>query len=458
MIKQIEINEIDAFKNCKLQRLELAISLTKLIAGFTEGGVIALNNSWGSGKTTFIKMWEGHLKAEKITTINFNAWENDFEDSPLVALIAELKNKFNVNGESNFKEILKYGGKLALDIGQVLVKNIVDKYVGDDTVSGIIDAVNKSSNEIFAKEIDNYLDRKNSIEDFKKSLTSFVTNNSEKLPIVFFIDELDRCRPSYAVKLLECVKHIFSVPNVVFILSMDKTQLCHSINGFYGSEKFDSSDYLRRFIDIEYSLPKVTNREYFINLLDRLDFKKLMLDKYSPDYTSKFLKSCEAYFKNLSLRQIEKIFIHLSINIKTFDIQFSSLNILIYLLYIKNFHPDFYDKIRNYKVDLKELMDLFQNIYITDFKSNSYLNKNDITLLQAQIVYSYNNYARSFQTVPESLFTQNNESGSTEINSKLLSEINQESFSKNLVDVDRGYSDVRPDDLKDICNWIEFMN
>ncbi|MEJ5143942.1 KAP family P-loop NTPase fold protein [Sphingobacterium sp. MYb388] len=458
MIKQIEINEADAFKNCKLQRHELAISLTKLISGFTEGGVIALNNSWGSGKTTFIKMWEGLLKEENFTTINFNAWENDFEDSPLVALIAELKNKFNTNGESTFKEILKHGGKITLDIGQVLAKNIVKKYIGNQTISDIIDAVNKSSNEIFAKEIDNYLERKNSIEEFKKSLSSFVTENSEKLPIIFFIDELDRCRPSYAVKLLECVKHIFSVPNVVFILSIDKTQLCHSINGFYGSEKFDSSDYLRRFIDLEYSLPKVTNREYFINLLDRLDFKELMLEKYDSIYTSKFLKSCEAYFKNLSLRQIEKIFLHLSINIKTFDIQFSSLNILIYLLYIKNFHSDFYHKIRNYKVDLNEFMNLFQNIYITDFKSNSYLNKNDITLLQAQIVYSYNNYARSFQIFPESLFIQNNESGSTEINSKLLSEINQESFYKNLVDIDKGHTDVAPDDLKDIFNWIEFMN
>ena len=50
------------------------------------------------------------------------------------------------------------------------------------------------------------------------------------------IDELDRCRPSYAVEILEMAKHLFSVDRVVFVLSINRDQLAHSVKVLYGSD------------------------------------------------------------------------------------------------------------------------------------------------------------------------------------------------------------------------------
>jgi hypothetical protein len=75
-------------------------------------------------------------------------------------------------------------------------------------------------------------------------------------PLVYMVDELDRCNPTFAVKVLERIKHLFDVPNVVFVLSIDKRQLACSVKGFYGSNEIDADEYLRRFIDVDYYLPK----------------------------------------------------------------------------------------------------------------------------------------------------------------------------------------------------------
>jgi hypothetical protein len=69
-----------------------------------------------------------------------------------------------------------------------------------------------------------------------------------------FIDELDRCRPTYSIAMLERIKHLFDVDGVVFVLATDATQLSHSIKAVYGSE-FDSKRYLQRFFSRTYKLP-----------------------------------------------------------------------------------------------------------------------------------------------------------------------------------------------------------
>ena len=94
--------------------------------------------------------------------------------------------------------------------------------------------------------------RKKNIISFKNSLANFIEKSTEDKPVVFIIDELDRCRPNYAVEVLEQIKHLFSVPKIVFVLSIDKEQLGHAVRGVYGSEKLNADEYLRRFIDILY--------------------------------------------------------------------------------------------------------------------------------------------------------------------------------------------------------------
>lgn len=79
---------------------------------------------------------------------------------------------------------------------------------------------------------------------------------------------MDRCNPNYAVSVLERVKHLFDVPNIIFVLAINKTQLCNAIQGYFGSTTMDANEYLKRFIDIEYNLPMNNIDKYCEYLYD----------------------------------------------------------------------------------------------------------------------------------------------------------------------------------------------
>ena len=112
------------------------------------------------------------------------------------------------------------------------------------------------------------------IEEFKEKLESMAnagTTEAERAdagghkPLLVMIDELDRCRPTYAVELLETAKHLFAVDQVVFVLAVNRTELQHAVKALYGNE-FKADGYLRRFIDLDVHLPE-PNLENFLNEL-----------------------------------------------------------------------------------------------------------------------------------------------------------------------------------------------
>src|SRR5690606_19586965 len=126
----------------------------------------------------------------------------------------------------------------------------------------------------------------------------------------------DRCRPNYSVKVLECIKHLFSIPNILFVLSIDKMQLQHAINGFYGSDNFDSEEYLRRFIDLEYSLPRPSTDRFITSLYKKLGVLNEFISFYGNSFKG-ILDTTVLFYKNLNLRKIEKLVVHLSIILKS---------------------------------------------------------------------------------------------------------------------------------------------
>jgi hypothetical protein len=94
------------------------------------------------------------------------------------------------------------------------------------------------------------------LAEMKRSLNAVVDllkDGEQVAPIVIIIDELDRCRPTYAIKLLEEIKHLFDVPGLVFVFGMHGDQLAHSVKAAYG-QQFEATSYLSRFIGRRYKL------------------------------------------------------------------------------------------------------------------------------------------------------------------------------------------------------------
>src|SRR5699024_2835239 len=181
------------------------------------------------GKTTFLNMWKAYLENEGYSTVYFNCWKNDFVDDPFIAFVEEFREQLDseVIGRE-FKE-------KATEVGKCLIKNIPGvamKIVKDKIGFDVEQVVSEDDLELMVKsKLDDYTNAKNSVSKFKEELNKLGIRNIEKTnkPLIVFVDELDRCRPNFAIALLERVKHFFNVDNIIFILGVDKESLGNSI-------------------------------------------------------------------------------------------------------------------------------------------------------------------------------------------------------------------------------------
>ena len=265
--EDVEIPDNAPFANDLLDREESIRTLTRLLASLTGPGVVAVDADWGMGKTTFLRMWAQHLQLEGFRVADFNAWRTDFAREPFIALSTELTDALatmsELQGRAPLHRVKQAAGGVvraaALPAARVAASSI-------PAVGGQIAAeLSPAPRSAYRRESERYAETKRAHEEFRAALRNAaaqVAAPSDGRPLVIMIDELDRCRPTYAIELLELVKHLFDVEHVVFVLCLNREQLAQSVRAVYG-ERFEASDYLGRFFDIDYRLPS-PDREAFI--------------------------------------------------------------------------------------------------------------------------------------------------------------------------------------------------
>lgn len=452
----LEIPAATPFSNCKLDREKYAKTLTNIIENYPEGFVLAINNKWGTGKSTFVKMWEQLLKNNEFKTIYFNAWENDFEDNPLTAFVGELQ-VINKRDKEKFHKIVKNAALISKNVAPAIIKAFVNKYIDSETLVDAISDTSKSFLQIFEDDIKEYSKRKESISEFKKSLSEFVANESNGKPLIFIIDELDRCRPNYAVLLLEQIKHFFSVPNIVFVLSIDKTQLGNAICGVYGSEKIDSNEYLRRFIDIEYSVPEPDKEKFIYYLYEYFEFDSFFRATERSSYPAlqydrdNFLDTSKILINNLTLRQQEKIFAHTRLALRTLNYNNYLLpTVFVFLSYIKAIHSNFYNSLSNRELSVKEVQEEFYQIV------KSFITKDTKRLfveIEVYLLKFYENYKSEYRRNSELL----ERSAEGKYILKIESKIDNDLFLTMLTSetINRNYSDIKLSYLINKLNLLD---
>lgn len=398
-LNDIYIDPEEPFANDALDRKKYAEILTSVVDSYSFSGcVLAVNGRWGTGKTTFVKMWQAFLAKNGYKTLFFNAWESDYMDDPLVALVSEVR-ELNAD-DSKFKEVAKNVGKIIMASSAAALESILKNKLGID--SNAVNAAIREVNDIGNKCLEDYAEQKKTFENFRKDLQAYIADNSTDKPVVFFVDELDRCRPDYSVKVLERIKHLFDIPNIVFILSMNKQQLGYAIQGFYGTPNLDVDDYLRRFIDVEYAMPQ-PNMENFINFLyTQYRFDDFLCDKERLQYfrgddesgefrriATKFAEIC-----NLDLRTLDRIFAISRITLQEMNPNNYLLpDVLFVLCLMKIKYPVIYSGIvrKTYTVQglLSAIEDNILNGYQANSNSNSYDRQLEYTI--AILLVNYNN-------------------------------------------------------------------
>ena len=272
---EIKVPPNNPFENDRLGRQEPAEILTHLLGSLEGPCVLAVDAMWGNGKTTFLRMWAQHLRDQEFPVVKFNAWETDFSGDPFVALSTELIEGLSQDTDTPLgqkiaetKEVLRRAVPGLIRVATAGILN-VEPLLGKEVGQALASYAEARMSE--------YQGAQQSVEAFQDALQNMAKTLSEShqgRPLVVMIDELDRCRPSYAVELLETAKHLFAVNNLVFVLAVNRAELAHSIKALYGSG-FDAEGYLGRFFDVDFVLP-APGRDAFID--DRLS--AIQINKY----------------------------------------------------------------------------------------------------------------------------------------------------------------------------------
>lgn len=269
---ELEIPLEDPFVNDILDRKNIVEFLAKFIDKVDGPFVLTLDSPWGTGKTTIVKMLEAVLKNANYSCIYFNAWKIDYITDPIVALVSSIDQlKFEeTEDKTKFKKHVDKVKKVTSLIAKRSIVTAVKTLTFNalDLEEEVETAIAEFSGDSMKDIVDAFQEESSLLNKFHSELELAVKqlpslNKKEKL--IFFIDEIDRCRPTFAIEMLERIKHLFDVPNIIFVLSIDKAQLQSGISAVYGSN-INSLEYLRRFIDLEYTIPKVKTNKFIESL------------------------------------------------------------------------------------------------------------------------------------------------------------------------------------------------
>lgn len=251
-----------------------------LLSGQKQGRVFALDGKWGYGKTYILERLEKELEVlqneetqnDRFYVFHYNCWQYDYYEEPAVAIVSAMLEKRNKE-----KKI-----ETALTEEYRDLKTVLGKIAGEFVKNKIgIDLVQlcKELEEDKVQEAGNPSDF-DKMFSFKKTL-DFTRNQIQELSknktVLLIVDELDRCMPQYAIKVLERLHHMFEgLDNVIVLLAIDSTQLEHSVKEIYG-EQVDTERYLRKFIGfrIRLDVGKVQNQilknyEYYFYRFENL--------------------------------------------------------------------------------------------------------------------------------------------------------------------------------------------
>jgi len=330
--KLLTVDPNNPYANDVLNRKHVGELLTNLVSIQTEPFVLAIDGSWGSGKTAFLRMWQPELE-NKFEVIHFNAWENDFTADPLVALAAEVDERFKGKIDAKkFRNLFRIAERVALKVASFGMIST------DDLEEGNL----KQAEE---QQIDDWFafhrSQKELTRAFRKQLEEIAANTKGK-KLVFLIDELDRCRPTYTIEFLERIKHLFMAPGVGFVMAMDRKQLGLSIQTVYG--QIDTNAYLRRFIDLTYKLPPPSNKAFTRMLLLEQDIAHYLVGSRKLDANDiKVVLTELSSVLKFSLRDIEHIIRNIVLAIRsTTPEQILPLDILSVLACIKLYNEELY--------------------------------------------------------------------------------------------------------------------
>ncbi len=335
----------DIWASCKLGRKKEALKLERFLIrihdekvrkGDDSSHTLNIDAKWGEGKTHFLNLWRKQLEQNHLV-VSLDAWATDYCDDPLLAL-------FNVFDES-LNEFKGKHDKLTQVIDGVLsgIKksySLFEYVVAKRVFRGDKDNLKEASATSAEKMLEEFSGQGKVINELSSGLQDLVKAIGKDRgadyysPIFIIIDELDRCRPLYAISLLERIKHLFNVAGIQFVIATDTEQLEHTVKSVYGVG-FDARRYLKRFFDVQYHFPELLGMKHVKYLFDekRSDIKNYL---YIPLKDDDLIESIFCDFSDMfgwSMRDRIQIFEQLE-HVAHFEFLEDGLHLIPMLFFI----------------------------------------------------------------------------------------------------------------------------
>lgn len=234
----------------------------------------SIEGEWGKGKTWIVDKLADKLEGVILTeekekkfsknsddflVIKYNAWEKDYYQEPLLAILITIINQLNKQLilDNIIKGELTALFEISKEILEESLRSISKRIIGIDIVEigeKGFNILKKAKSSAQMKTKADYTDK--NIEKDINTVVSALNKLSKDIPIVFIVDELDRCLPEHAIRTLERLHHIFSkVNSSVTIISMNEAQLRTTVEKMFG-KNISFEGYLRKFVDFRFSIDK----------------------------------------------------------------------------------------------------------------------------------------------------------------------------------------------------------
>lgn len=239
------------------------IDILEVLSSNRSGCCFAIDGKWGSGKTFVIDILKNRIKdiqseetnTDKYFLFNYNCWKYDYYEEPSIAIISSIKDsideEFKVFSPKTDRKI-KASWEIAKENIRKIAGKFMENHIGINVVEIYNDTKTEHQREIKERnKFNSIFSFTETLEETRKSLQEI----AQEKTMILIVDELDRCIPSYAIKVLERLHHIFDgIDNTIVIIAIDSEQLEYSIKEIYG-ENVNVDRYLKKFISFKKHLP-----------------------------------------------------------------------------------------------------------------------------------------------------------------------------------------------------------
>lgn len=377
----LAIGPDDGFENTDLfGYAEFGERLAHVVEALDSATVIVLDGPWGSGKTTFTQQWAGLLRRRGHAVAWFDAFAHDYQDDAFVALAGEVcahSQREKTDGiEDRKKKFLKSAASVTRMLpsmaARVVLNLVTQGALSSADISRLVESIESAQTSQLEKRIEKAHEGARAVDEFRKHLSELAVElakgsaSAETKPtegaarkLVFIIDELDRCRPTFALSLLERVKHLFSVDEICFVLVAHLPQLARMVEKEYGVTS--GQRYLEKFYRLRVTLPLEHERHmdrhgprarYVDHLFKKMDMQ--MDDARILELIAEEMHALTGAYE-LPLRTLEQVVGNVAlVCLATNQHHFRLVSLIAGLCVMRIVDPDLYEKARTGRLGMDE--------------------------------------------------------------------------------------------------------